>query len=208
MVHGDDAGLKLPPAVAPVQVIVIPIWRREDDLAAVEGAVDQIKERLKPVARVRVDWREDRTPGFKFNQWELKGVPLRLEVGPRDVAADQAVVVRRDTRQKQTIPLPALAEAVATLLAEIQASLLRAARTMLAERTAEVNSYAELVERVAANAGWSLAHWCGNAACEAQVKAETKATIRCIPRDLPPDVGLCVICGGRSNRRVIVARAY
>ena len=207
MVHGDDAGLKLPPVVAPVQVIVIPIWRKQDDLAAVEGAVARITERLAPVARVRVDWREDRTPGFKFNEWELKGAPLRLEVGPRDVAADQAVVVRRDTREKQTVPLATLAQTVETLLADVQANLLRAAKQMLAERTAEVDSYAELAARVAANAGWSLAHWCGDAACEARVKAETKATIRCIPRDLPADAGPCIVCGG-SGRRVIFARAY
>src|SRR5688500_4977280 len=107
MVHGDDAGLKLPPVVAQVQVIVIPIWRTDDDLIAVEKAVDRITERLTPVARMRVDWRDDRTPGYKFNEWELKGAPLRLEIGPRDVAADQATVVRRDTREKQAIPFAA-----------------------------------------------------------------------------------------------------
>ena len=208
MVHGDDAGLKLPPAVAPVQVIVIPIWRKQDDLAAVEGAVARITERLAPVARVRVDWREDRTPGFKFNEWELKGAPLRLEVGPRDVAADQAVVVRRDTRQKQTVPLTTLAPAVEAILTDIQANLLRSAKAMLAARTAEVESYEELAARVAANAGWSLAHWCGDAACEARVKAETKVTIRCIPRDLPADAGPCIVCGSSNERRVIFARAY
>ena len=208
MVHGDDAGLKLPPVVAPVQVVVIPIWRSDGDLATVEEAVERIMERLAPVARVRVDWRDDRTPGFKFNEWELKGTPLRLEVGPRDVAQDQAIVVRRDTREKQAVSLAALAPAVEGLLGEIQMDLFSAAKQMLEQHIAEVESFEELVTRVAANAGWSLAHWCGDAGCEARVKVETKATIRCIPRDLPSESGRCVVCGGKSDRRVIFARAY
>jgi prolyl-tRNA synthetase len=208
MVHGDDGGLKLPPVVAPIQVIVVPIWRKDEDLARVEEAVARIQERLAPVARLRVDWRDDRTPGFKFNEWELKGVPLRLEIGPRDVAADQAVLVRRDTREKQTVPIANLTPVVQTLLAEIQANLRAGAKRMLANHTAEVDTYDELAARVAANAGWSLAHWCGDAACEAHVKAETKATIRCIPHDAPEETGHCIVCGGASGRRVIFARAY
>ncbi|MBW3632268.1 MAG: hypothetical protein KY456_04480 [Chloroflexi bacterium] len=145
---------------------------------------------------------------WKFNDWELKGAPLRLEVGPRDVVADQAVAVRRDSREKQAIPLTALAQTIETLLGEIQVGLFSAAKRMLDEHTAEVESSEELAARVAANAGWSLAHWCGETSCESRVKAETKATIRCIPRDLPPDPGRCVICGSASKRRVIFARAY
>jgi prolyl-tRNA synthetase len=208
MVHGDDAGLKLPPVVAPVQVIVIPIWRTDGDLAAVAEAVERMTERLMAVARVRVDWRDDHTPGYKFNEWELKGAPLRLEVGPRDVAADQTTVVRRDTREKQPVPMSSLAPVVETLLGEIQANLFGAAKRMLTEHTTDVNTYDELAQRVAANAGWSLAHWCGGVACEAQVKTETKATIRCIPRDLPPETGRCIVCGGMSDQRVVFARAY
>ena len=208
MVHGDDAGLKLPPLVAPIQAVVVPIWRTPEELATVEAAVMRITERLAPVARVRVDWREDRTPGFKFNEWELKGVPLRLEVGPRDVAADQAVVVRRDTRQKASVPIADLAARVELLLSDMQAALFRAAKGMLDEHTAAVERVDELAERAAANAGWSLAHWCGAPACEARIKSETKATIRCIPRDLPAESGNCLVCGGRSEQRVIVARAY
>ena len=130
MVHGDDAGLKLPPAVAPVQVIVIPIWRTDGDLAMVEEAVKRLTKRITPVARVRVDWRDDRTPGYKFNEWELKGAPIRLEVGPRDVAAGQAILVRRDTREKRPVPIDALAPVVEGLLGEIQAELFTAARSM------------------------------------------------------------------------------
>ncbi len=159
MVHGDDAGLKLPPKVAPVQVVVVPIWRKADDLARIEQIVDRIGDRLSPVARLRVDWRDDRTAGYKFNDWELKGVPLRLEVGPRDAAADQAVLVRRDTREKLTVPLDALAPAVERVLNEIQSDLFAAARRMLDVHTEPVDTFAALAARVAANAGWSLAHW-------------------------------------------------
>jgi len=208
MVHGDDAGLKLPPVVAPIQVIIVPIWRSDDQMGQVEAAVARIQERLGPVARVRVDWRDDRTPGFKFNEWELKGVPLRLEIGPRDVVADQVVLVRRDTRQKQTVPIANLAPFVEALLKEIQAHLLAAAKQMLAVNTAEVATYDELAGRVAANAGWSLVHWCGDAVCEARVKTETKATIRCIQHDTPDEPGRCVVCGNQSDRRVMFARAY
>ena len=208
MVHGDASGLKLPPKVAPVQVIIVPIWRKTDDLTTIETAVDRIKERLAPVARIRVDWRDDRSAGYKFNEWELKGVPLRLEVGPRDVAADQAVLVRRDTRSKATVPIANLADVVSELLVNIQVGLFAAARRALTEHTAEVETYEELAARVAANAGWSLAHWCGDAACEACVKAETKATIRCIPFEGTTERGTCILCGRASERRVIFARAY
>jgi prolyl-tRNA synthetase len=208
MVHGDDAGLKLPPAVAPIQVVAVPIWRTADERAAVEVAVARIEARLAPVARYRVDWRDDRTAGYKFNDWELKGVPLRLEIGPRDVAADQAVLVRRDTREKRTVPLANLAPAVEDLLAAIQSDLFATAKRALADHTAAVETYEELAERVAANAGWSMAHWCGDAACEATVKAETKATIRCIPHDAPAEPGRCLVCGDASERRVVFARAY
>jgi prolyl-tRNA synthetase len=208
MVHGDDSGLKLPPRVAPIQVIVVPIWRKEADLSAVEEAVDRIKARLAPVARVKVDWRDDRTAGFKFNEWELKGVPLRLEIGPRDVAANQAILVRRDTREKLTVSLDDLASTVPALLDDIQRSLFEAAKAMLEANTANVETYDELAARVAANAGWSLAHWCEDPACEAKIKAETKATTRCIPFDQPEESGTCIVCGKPSSKRVIFARAY
>ena len=156
---------------------------------------------------MRVDWRDDRTPGYKFNEWELKGAPLRLEVGPRDVAAGQAILVRRDTG-KAPVPIDALAPVVEGLLGEIQAELFTAAKRCLTSTRPRWTATTALAARVAANAGWSLAHWCGGAACEAQIKLETKATIRCIPRDLPPETGRCILCGGMSDRRVIFARAY
>ena len=145
---------------------------------------------------------------YKFNEWELKGVPIRLEIGPRDVAADQAILVRRDTREKQPVLINSLASVTEAVLGEIQTELLSTAKRMLAEHTADVETYEDLADRVAANAGWSLAHWCGGAACEARIKAETKATVRCIPRDLPPESGRCIMCGVTSGGRVVFARAY
>ncbi|MFT4038291.1 MAG: proline--tRNA ligase [Thermomicrobiales bacterium] len=209
MVHGDAAGLQLPPLVAPVQVVIVPIWRDETARQVVAEAVSQAERALAAAqVRVKTDWRDDHTPGFKFNEWELKGAPLRLEIGPRDVAAGQVTLARRDTREKRAVPAGALAAVVPDLLHEMQRALFTAAAAMRAAHTAEVDAWDDLAARVAANAGWSLVHWCGGAACEARLKAETKATIRCIPRDLPASAGPCIACGGASAQRVIVARAY
>ncbi len=208
MVHGDDSGLKLPPRIAPIQVVIVPIWRKEDDRVVVEQAVDRIAAMLKPVARIKVDWHDDRSAGFKFNEWELKGVPLRIEVGPRDVAANQVVTVRRDNREKSSIAVDALIERIPALLDSIQAELFAAAKQMMADNTAVVDDYQTLVERVEANAGWSLSHWCGDPACEAKVKAETKATTRCIPFNQATESGSCIACGQSSSGRVVFARAY
>ena len=209
MVHGDERGLRLPPKVAPVQVIVVPIWRTEAEQRTVETAVERVVSRLTAAGvRIKVDWREEKTAGFKFNEWELKGVPIRLEIGPRDVAAERVTLARRDTREKTGVALDGLVGAVERGLVEIQDGLLDRARRMLAERTETVETSVELAERVEGNAGFSLAHWCGGAACEARVKRETKATIRCVPMERVDERGSCVVCGGESERRVVVGRAY
>ena len=209
MVHGDERGLKLPPNVAPVQVVIVPIWRSEAERQVVAPAVDRAVERMQSAGiRVRADWREERTAGYKFNEWELKGVPIRLEIGPRDVAADQVTLVRRDAHGKLAVGRDDLGDRVERVLKEFQSGLLERARRMLSERTADVDSYADLAERVAANAGWSMVRWCGAAACEARIKAETKATIRCIPLDRAAEHGECLVCGETSEGRVVVARAY
>ena len=208
MVHGDERGLKLPPRVAPIQVVIVPIWRKETEREIVEAAVEGVRQALLPVARVFVDRREDKTPGWKFNEWELKGVPVRLEIGPRDVAADQVTIVRRDTGVKQPLPVASLASVMPDLLADIQADLYAAAKRLLDDNTEAVTSYERLRERVAANAGFSRAWWCGSADCEARVKAETHATIRCIPFEQPGGSGSCVVCGAASDVQAIFARAY
>ncbi len=204
MVHGDSRGLKLPPRVAPIHVVIVPIRRSE----AVDDAVDRVRDLLRPVARVFVDRREDKTPGFKFNEWELKGIPIRLEIGPRDVAKDQVTLVRRDTGERENVSIDNLQTAIPAILEEIQANLFTAAKRMLDENTKLVTTYDELKQRVEANAGFNLAYWCGNPQCEARIKAETHATIRCIPFQQPGEPGQCILCGNESTVLALFARAY
>jgi prolyl-tRNA synthetase len=212
MVHGDESGLKLPPRVAPIQAIVVPITGRKGGGEEVLAAAERIREMLSPTVRVRVDDRDDRSPGYKFSDWELKGVPIRIEIGPRDIAAGQVVLVRRDTRDKVVVPFDGVGQAVENLLAAIQDRLLRTAQTRLTELTVSVSSYAEMVERIASNAGMNRVAWCGDAACEMRVKNETKATTRCIPFeqrvDQPETLGPCIVCGQPAHHEVIIARAY
>lgn len=207
MVHGDDSGLKMPPRVAPVQAVVIPIWRKEAEQGPVEEWIAKVVETLDDV-RTHVDRRDDKTPGWKFNEWELRGVPLRIEVGPRDVQNQQAVVVRRDTREKQTVTLDALAATVSELLETIQRDMFEAAKTFLRTHTVNVSTLEELYERVAANAGFSVAGWCGDEACEAKVKNDSRATIRCLPFDQPDDKGSCIVCDRPAVAQAVFARAY
>jgi len=208
MVHGDERGLKLPPRVAPIQAVIVPIWRKDAERESVENAVDSVRDSLRDVARIFVDRRDDKTPGWKYNEWEMKGVPLRLEIGRRDVASGHAMVARRDTHEKQPIPFDQLAQRIPEFLEEIQANLFANAKKMLDENTVYVDDYEVLKQRAADNAGFSRVWWCGGEACEEQVKAETKATIRCIPFDQPGRTGKCIVCGGESDTEVIMARAY
>jgi prolyl-tRNA synthetase len=207
MVHGDERGLKLPPKVAPIQAVIVPILGRAnpDDVLA---KAKELRDALAPTIRVRLDDRDDRSPGFKFNHWELKGVPIRIELGPRDIAAGQAVFAIRDTGEKRTVPLEGLADAIEDELTNIHTRLYAAARDRLVANTKDVESYEELTERVATNAGWNRVWWAGDAADEARVKAETKATIRCIPFDQPGGSGTCVLTGKPATSQVIIARAY
>lgn len=207
MVHGDERGLKLPPRIAPIQAVIVPILGRSGGAEVLEAA-RSLRDQLSGTIRVRVDERDDRTPGFKFNHWELRGVPIRIELGPRDLAANQAMVVERDTGAKTAVPLDQLAEDLPRRLEAIQARLLDAARERLVALTVDVDDWEALVERVARNAGWNRAWWCGETACEERVKGETKATIRCIPFDQPGGEGACIVCGQAATQRVIMARAY
>jgi prolyl-tRNA synthetase len=207
MVHGDASGLKLPPRIAPIQAVIIPILGRGDG-SEVLATANALRDELMPDVRVRVDARDDRSPGYKFSDWEVKGVPVRIEIGPRDIAAGQAILALRDTGEKLTVPLAGLKRALQDQLAAMQTRLYQAAAKTLAERTADVSTYAELEERVAANAGWNRAGWCGDEDCETRVKTETKATIRCIPFDQPTSVGTCVVCDKPAKYQVIIARAY
>lgn len=206
MVHGDDQGLILPPRLAPIQVVIVPIWRSDEQEAQVRKAAEGVKDELKGV-RYEFDDRETYTPGWKFNEWEQKGVPLRLEIGPRDVERKQVVLVRRDTGEKDTTPLEGLKERIEVSLEEVQKNLYRRALALREENSHRVDDYEEFKEILEGPGGFLWAHWCGSAECEAQIKEETKATIRAIPFQ-EKEGGKCIRCGEASIERVVFAKAY
>jgi prolyl-tRNA synthetase len=208
MTHGDDKGLVLPPRLAPYQVVIVPIGRG-DDAAAVEQAATDLAERLRAAGiRVHVDDRPQVSPGYKFNDWELRGVPLRLELGPRDLAAGTALLSRRLFEGKEPVPLDAAPDVLTGLITEFQDFLLRRATEFRDSHLATVDAWAEFQEAVAT--GWARAFHCGNPPCEDDIKAETTATPRCIPSEGEAETGTCVRCGQPSayGKRIIFARAY
>jgi prolyl-tRNA synthetase len=209
MTHGDDKGLMLPPRVAPHQVVVVPIWKSDAEQADVLAYVDKLVASLGRDVRVKVDARDQYKPGFKFNEWELRGVPLRVEVGPRDREQQAAVLVRRDTGEKQTCPAADFPATVTRMLAEIQKSMFDRALAYRREHTHDVDDYATFKQKIE-EGGFFRAHWDGTAATEARIKEETKATIRFVPldEDEPPKPGKCMVTGTPSPRRVYFARAY
>jgi prolyl-tRNA synthetase len=210
MTHGDDAGLILPPRVAPYQVVIVPIPPRKGDWS--EAVLPKAREvagllRAEGV-RVHLDDRDTQQPGFKYADWEMRGVPLRLELGPKDIEKDQCVLVRRDTKEKAPVPLAGLGTHVRALLDEQQKGLLERARRFVAENTSRVDTYEAFKETMASRRGFLVAGWCGDAACEAKVKEETRATIRVIPLDGDKRAGACVRCGRPSAQEVYFAQAY
>jgi prolyl-tRNA synthetase len=209
MTHGDDKGLVLPPKIAPYQVVIVPIGRGEA-AEAVQEAVRELARRLKAAGiRVHVDDRPQVSPGFKFNEWELRGVPLRLELGPRDLAAGTALLARRlGDEGKTAISLDTAPETLAAELDAFQAFLLQRATDFRESRTATVNSWPEFTEAV--ETGWASALHCGQPACEDEIKAGTGATPRCIPNDAPAESGTCVRCNAPSayGKRVLFGRSY
>jgi prolyl-tRNA synthetase len=208
MVHGDDQGLKLPPKLALIQAVIVPIWRNEEEKAVVLAALGPIEAELSPQVRLEVDAREEYTPGWKFNEWEMKGVPLRIEVGPRDVEKGQVVLARRDTGQKTPVPQKGLAQQVLGLLDEIQATLFAQAKAFLEEHSFTLGDYDEFKAVFEGEGGFVWAYWCGSAECEAAIKEETKATIRCIPFGQDEGVGRCIYCGGEAREKAVFAKAY
>ncbi|MBO0837511.1 MAG: proline--tRNA ligase, partial [Actinobacteria bacterium] len=213
MTHGDDKGLVLPPAVAPYQVVIVPIGRG-DQAAKTGSAAAELAARLHSAGiRTHVDDRPQLSPGFKFNDWEMRGVPIRLELGPRDLAAGTALMSRRISYQqpdggKEAVPLDAAPDLLAAELSAFQAMLTQRAADFRDDHTAAVSSWPEFAAAVAV--GWALALHCGEQACEEEIKAETTATPRCIPLAGEPEQGSCVRCGKPSayGKRVIFARAY
>ena len=212
MAHGDDSGLVLPPKVAPTQVVIVPIFRKDEERAAVAEAIDRFLAMLAGTTegakvRVKVDW-TDESPGFKYNHWELRGVPFRMEVGPRDVAANQAMLVKRVDRSKEAVPLDRLAAELPARLDAYQAELHKRALDFRDANTHQADTYEQLKDGLDGVGGFYLAPWCGDAKCERQVNEEIGATIRCIPFDQRKEKGKCIVCGGESEQRVIFARAY
>jgi prolyl-tRNA synthetase len=204
MTHGDDQGLKLPPRIAPVQAVVVPIWRKEEERAAVTAFIAKVSEALRGKVRLLVDDREQYTPGWKYNEHELRGVPVRIEVGPKDVAKGAVMSVRRDGRVKESIPIERLAERLPALLEEIQKSLFESARTFREANTATARTVAELEAHFVDKRGFVAVPWDGSAAFEAEVKEKTGATMRCVPLDQSPWKGLA-----RDGQDVaLFARAY
>jgi len=208
MTHGDDQGLILPPKLAPIQVIIVPIYRNDQEKADVLDFVHKVKSQLGQF-RIKVDEREGLSPGFKFNDWELKGVPLRLEIGPKDVEKEIVTAARRDIPGKQGkcgLPITNLAEQVGTLLDEIQLSLYNRALNFRQSNIFDPNNYEEFKEVI--NRGWAFSWWCGEKSCEAVIKEDTKATTRNIPLDQPGGTGTCIRCGKNADKKVYFARAY
>ena len=207
MVHGDDQGLILPPRLAPIQVVIVPIWKSAEERERVLAAAEEVRARLGGL-RCELDAREEYTPGWKFHHWEMKGVPLRVEIGPRDVAEGQVVLARRDTGQKLAVPQQGLAERVSELLDEIQRNLFRRAKKFLDDNSYHLDDYEEFKRIIGEDGGFIYTHWCGSADCEARIKEETKATIRCLPLDQPGTKGRCIYCGKEADQIALFARAY
>ena len=209
MVHGDDAGLILPPRLAPYQIVIVPIWRKDTEKAAVSAVVERVEKMLKGKVRVKVDLSEN-TPGWKFNEWELRGVPVRMEIGPRDVQNNSVVLVRRDNRVKEQVSLEALETRLPALLEEVQKALLQRAVEFRAENTHYTDSYEEFKELIAEKRGFVRVKWAEDSAAELAIKEETKATLRVIPFDQPEGgvKGKCIYTGKPATCEAIFARAY
>ncbi|MBU0756254.1 MAG: proline--tRNA ligase [Planctomycetes bacterium] len=209
MTHSDDQGLVLPPKVAPMQTVIVPIYRSDEERDLVLETARAIQRQLKEArVRVHLDDRDQYKPGFKFNDWELKGVPLRIELGPRDIAASKAMVARRDTGEKSEVTLDGLVDEVKSLLDTVQQAMFDKAKAFRDEKTIAVDSYDALKTQVAEGAGIAVAGWCGHEDCEARVKEDTKATIRLIPFEGGEGRGACTICGKDASHTVYFAKAY
>jgi len=208
MTHSDDNGLVLPPKLAPDQVVIVPIYRGEEELALVEAVAKNLQAQLRAAGiRVKYDGRDTHKPGWKFNEYELKGVPVRIAIGPRDVANGVVEVARRDTLSKESLPMEGLAASVSVLLEEIQTNLFAKALAFRNSTTKSVDTW-EAFEAALDEGGFVMAHWDGTPETEEKIKERTKGTIRCIPLDSPDEVGACILTGNPSTRRVAFARAY
>jgi prolyl-tRNA synthetase len=208
MTHGDDSGLILPPRIAPHQVVIVPIARGNWQETVLPRARDIQADLMRHGIRVMLDDRDAYTPGWKFAEWEMRGVPLRLEIGPKDIEKSQVLLVRRDTREKLPTPMEGLTARIAALLEAIQTNLFERAVKFREERTKRVSTYEEFKALMEGRPGFVIAGWCGSAECEAQIKAETQATLRNIPFGFEKVSGTCVKCGRAAAGEAWFAKAY
>lgn len=209
MAHSDDNGLVLPPKLAPIQVVIVPIYKSAEGLQKITAKVEGIVEALKAKGiSVKYDDRDTQKPGWKFADYELKGVPVRLAIGERDLQNDTIEVARRDTLTKETVAMAGIEEYVARLLEDIQQNIYKKALDFRNSKITKVDSYDEFKQLLETKTGFFLCHWDGTPETEERIKAETKATIRCIPFDSPEEEGKCMVTGKPSRRRVLIAKAY
>jgi prolyl-tRNA synthetase len=222
MTHSDDQGLVLPPRLAPIHAVIVPIYKTEAERSAVLEAANKLEQSIRDLplrewlnyepVTVRIDDREQYQPGFKFNEWELKGVPVRVELGPKDLAKGTCVLARRDLPGKEAkemgVPLTKAATRIAEMLQAMQTALFERARKFREANTYEINSYDEFKKKIEEPGGFLLAHWDGTRETEERIAAETKATIRCIPFDRKKEAGTCMVTGRPSPGRVVFAKAY
>lgn len=209
MAHSDNNGLVLPPKLAPIQVVMVPIYKGAEELAAIVERMEAIAAELKAKGiSVKIDDRDNVRSGFKFAEYELKGVPVRLAIGPRDLAGGTVELARRDTLTKESVPAEGIADRIERLLEEIQQGIYDKALRFRESMMTRVDTYDEFKRVLNEKGGFILAHWDGTPETEEQIKAETKATIRCIPVDAPAEEGICMISGKPSHRRVLFAKAY
>jgi prolyl-tRNA synthetase len=209
MAHADNHGLVIPPRLAPLQVVIVPIYKGDGQLEGISEMAGKIKTGLEALGiTVKYDNRDTHKPGFKFAEYELKGIPVRLAIGPRDLENQSVEVARRDTLTKETIPLTSLFDHVPKLLNDIQENILKKAVRFKEENTYYIDKWEDFVSTLDDKGGFILAHWDGTAETEQKIKEETKATIRCIPFDSPDEEGKCIYSGKLSKKRVLFARSY
>ncbi len=222
MTHSDDQGLVVPPRLAPIHVVIVPIFRKPEEKQATTEAAQKLARSLRELPpdpwygyeplTVKVDDRDQFQPGYKFNEWEVRGVPVRVELGPKDLAQNACVLARRDMPGKESkqmgVPLAEAPQRIAALLRQIQANLFDRAKKYRDEASYEVNSYDEFKKKIEEPGGFLWAHWDGTRATEDRIAAETKATIRCVPFDRPREEGKCMVTGQPSAGRVVFAKAY
>ena len=189
-------------------MVFVPIWKSDEEKKTVLNRIDALTRDWRGEIAFKVDDRDNYRPGWKFNEWEVQGVPVRIEIGPKDLEQEQAVVVRRDTGDKQPVPLSDLKSRIVPLLTTIQKDLYARARKFREESSADCDDYERFKKEIDDPGGFFYVHWCGARGCEDRLQTETKATIRCIPLDRRIEKGACLLCGGESGERVLVAKAY